>query len=421
MTIYALDLDWDLVNHLQDPKSVEYLRAEYIQPDLIEDPELCRVYKWQMDHLREHGQPATASVLEAEFDGTNGKAEISLSDPETAIADLVTRLRERYGRNEGQEIVKNLARTAATDPAKIGAELITHGRRLAQRLTPKGEAMTGDDFARSMQHYDKLVTLGRGPSLGFDELDDYFYGQLGLTFLVGAPKSMKSWFTIKALYENIIAGRNPVLYSLELPAFETDMRLRCMAANVPYWKYTKRQLTNLDKQALSDATDVLGANNGIYRIEKPPRGERTVQRLLEQARDSGADVVFIDQLQYLENERGRSLGGMNDTGEYWEAINELRDYSDEGPVFVVHQFNRSVMNADKMPEVQQAKGSSGIEECATLALGLWASKSMRKSSVIHVGTLVARNYEYQTWEATTNFKRACSIAISDTVDEDEAA
>jgi hypothetical protein len=413
VTVYALDLDWDLVNHLADPDSVEYLRTEYIQPEVIEDPQMRAVFEWQMDHLRQHGVAATASVLEAEFD------YINIDQPQTVIADLVQRLRERYGRNEGQEVVRELAKVAVNNPADIGKELISAGRKFALMLTPKGEAYGEDDFKRAMKEYDRLVTIGRGPSLGFDDLDDYFYGQLGLTFLVGAPKSMKSWFTIKAFYENIMMGKRPWLYSLELPAFESDMRLRCMAAKVPYWKFTKRQLTTRDRQDLEEASEIL-QSWGNYRIEKPPRGERNPQVLVERARDAGADCVFIDQLQYVENYKKRSLGGMNETGEYWEAINEFRDYSDEGPVFIVHQFNRSVMNADKMPEVQQAKGSSGIEECATLALGLWASKEMRKSNVVHVGTLVSRNYEYLTWEAQTNFKNSCHISIVDTVDDDDS-
>lgn len=413
MTVYALDLDWDLVNHLSDPNAVEYLRTEYLQPEVIEDPQMRKVFEWQMDHLREHGVAASASVLEAQFD------YINIDQPQTVIADLVNRLRERYGRNEGQEVVRHLAKVATNNPADIGKELISAGRKFSIALTPKGEAYGEDDYKRSMKEYDRLVTLGRGPSLGFDDLDDYFYGQLGLTFLVGAPKSMKSWFTIKALYENIMQGKQPWLYSLELPAFESDMRLRCMAAKVPYWKFTKRQLTPKDRQDLEEASEIL-QSWGRYRVEKPPRGERNPQVLIERARDAGADVIFIDQLQYVENYKKRSLGGMNETGEYWEAINEFRDYSDEGPIFMVHQFNRSVMNADKMPEVQQAKGSSGIEECATLALGLWASKEMRKSNVVHVGTLVSRNYEYVTWEAQTNFKNSCHISILDTVDDDDS-
>lgn len=417
--IYALDLDWDLVCHLADPDSVLYLRAEYIQPELIEDFQLRAVYEWQMDHLRQHGKPATGSVLEAEFDGTLGKAEVVIEAPQTAVADLVDRLRQRYGRNEGQEIVRNLAKVAANDPAAIGKELVNEGRKLALRLTPKGEAFGQDDHDRAMLEYDRLVTIGRGPSLGFKDLDDYFYGQLGLTFLVGAPKSMKSWFTLQAFYENIMAGKFPLLYSLELPAFETDMRLRCLAAKVPYWRFTKRQLTPVDRKALEDASEIL-ADWGNYRIEKPPRGERNVQSLIEKGRDMGSDCIFIDQLQYVENYKKRSLGGMNETGEYWEAINELRDMSDEGPIYVVHQFNRSVMNAEKMPEVQQAKGSSGIEECATLALGLWGTREMKKSGIVHVGTLVSRNYEYETWEANVNLKTGLSLEIVGTVLDEPA-
>jgi hypothetical protein len=67
------------------------------------------------------------------------------------------------------------------------------------------------------------------------------------------------------------------------------------------------------------------------------------------------------------------------------------------------------MKADEMPEMQQAKGSSAIEEVATLGLGLWANKDMRNSNIIELGTLASRNYEHASWELGVSLTRHCQI------------
>jgi hypothetical protein len=78
---------------------------------------------------------------------------------------------------------------------------------------------------------------------------------------------------------------------------------------------------------------------------------------------------------------------------------------------VVHQFNRSVMNADRMPEMQQAKGAAAIEEVATLALGLWANKDMRKSNLVELGTLAARHWTYEAWEIGVELTRGANFEM----------
>jgi hypothetical protein len=89
------------------------------------------------------------------------------------------------------------------------------------------------------------------------------------------------------------------------------------------------------------------------------------------------------------------------------------------PMMIVHQFNRSVMNADKMPSMQQAKGAAAIEETGTLILGLWANKDMRRSNVVELGTLASRNYQYEAWEIGVELTRGCSFTMLGRANHDE--
>lgn len=410
--IYALDLDYDLISHLANADAVQYLRAEQVDPIIVEDDLAREVLEWQLNHLRREGQPATASVLEDEFE------KITISKPETTITDLVRRLRQRYVRNESRKVVRDLTRLNGEDPLSVASEMLQQGRRLTELTIARGERFSVEDVDRARMIYDKKLLKGPGPTLGFRELDDHFTGIKGMTFLLAPPKTYKSWGCVNAVEKSCRAGGKPHLYSLELPAEDTDMRIRCMAADVPFWKNEKGCLTNDEWARIHEATEEL-LSCGSYEVSKPPPGERSPHKLVEQAMSAGATAIYIDQLQYVENEKGTNLGALNDTGSYWDALSVLRDYSDEIPMFIVHQFNRSVMKAKEMPEMQQAKGSSALEEIGHLVLGLWANKEMRRNNVVEIGTLASRSYSYKSWQLDVSLSHGCALTMMGEVQDDD--
>lgn len=401
--IYEVDLDEELLAHLPDYDSWLIMREQGFDAALIEDDEIQKIYEWQVDHVRGNKVTATASVLADEFD------LLQINDPITTIGDLLDKMRSRHATNETRKLLEKGAKLFRTDPTAVTTFLVNEGNEIRKRTNRSGEKFTAADTDRAITIYEEKMNEGEGPSLGFKEIDEYFYGQKGLTFFVAPPKTYKSWMLVNALIENVKNGRNAWLYSLELPAEETDMRLRCMAANVPWWKYTKNQMNTSDLKMIEEASELLDAL-GTYQIVKPPSGARSVDDLIIKAQDSGADVVFIDQLQYVEW-RGHSLGEKNETGEYFGALERARDLSDEIPICFAHQFNRTTLNLDKMPDIKQSKSSAAIEETATLALGLWANKDMRQSHLLEVGTLITRNAMFLDWEVKVNFSVECNFEM----------
>lgn len=409
--VYALDLDEEFLSHLSDPESVALIWAEGVRPELLEDDFVRSVFTWQFRHLREHGKPATASVLAEEFD-------VDFEEPLTAVGDLVDRLRERFMRNNSRSYMERIVTAYKEDPSQTAEALIRTGRELQALVGKKGEQYGTGDYLRVMQEYDKAVLRGPGPSFGFDQVDKHFHGMTGVTVGMAPPKTYKSWiYGGNTVVKNIECGRCTVLYSLELPAKDTDMRIRCLAAGVPYWRYLRGSLSNADRELLRETSDLLDSL-GMYRVIKPPPGHRTFEEMIERAGDMGADAVVVDQLQYVETQSGLPLGGCKPQ-EFWQPLNAARDMSDDMPLMIVHQFNRSVMNADKMPEMQQAKGAAAIEEVATLALGLWANKDMRRSNLVELGTLASRHYTYQSWEIQVELSHGCDFQLLGVVNHDD--
>lgn len=407
--VFNLDLDEEVLSHLAIQESVYAFRAERVRNVLLEDDGVREIFDWQMAHVREHTRPATASVLAEEFD-------LSFEDPLTAVGDLIERLRDRYITNHVREEMEKVVAAYKQDPGTVAHVMVRVGRDLSALVTPQGESYGTGDVDRVMEEYDKRTLAGIGPSMGFPEIDDYFYGMRGVVMNIGPPKSMKSWIAVKAFLKNIVQGRCAWHYSLELPAEETNERLYALAANISPWKFIKGGLTREDRNLLYEVAEVLD-EQGQYRIVKPPEGERDITTLVGRARDAGAEVVFIDQLQYLEY-KGESLYG-GDTKDYGKVLNTARNLSDEGPLWITHQFNRTTMFAESMPSMQQAKGSAACEEVSSLILGLWANKDMRKSGIMEMGSIASRHFMDQSWEIAVDMNRGCQFECVGVMEHDE--
>ena len=408
--VYQLDLDEELLSHLAIPESVYELREEEVGFNLIEDDFVADVYEWQLDHIRNHRKPATPSVIAEQFD-------LDIDEPLTAIGDLIERLRDRYVRNNARRHMEQISEAYKDDPGK-GIEVLPRvAREIIDIAGPRVEHYGTGDFERTIHKYDQAVVKGAGPGFGFKEIDEHFHGMKGVSFVIGAPKTGKSWIGCNNVVKNVMDGAQMEIASLELPAHETDMRIRCLAANVPYWRFVKLMLRQEDRQKLAEVSELLD-EIGRYRVVKPSPGNRSFEEMWSRAYDRGAEALIIDQLQYVETRSGKALGGC-DPREFWQPLNAARDMSDDMPMLIIHQFNRSVMNADKMPEMQQAKGAAAIEEVATLALGLWANKDMRRSGVLEIGTLASRNFSYENWEISVNLSRGCDFQMIGRVEHDE--
>jgi DnaB helicase-like protein len=411
--IYALDLDEELLSHLVREDSWLTLQGENFDPELINDEFVAEVYGFQRDYRREHKQLASPTVVADHFD-------LDLREPDASVGYVLDQMRLRYMRNGGREHLKRIVEeTRNGDPLEVPGMLLKAGRDLSYLLSRRGEIFGTGDYERAMHRYEQKAAAGPGASFGYEEIDAVHNGMHGLNVLLGYKKSSKSWQMLMSMMLNAEQGLYPWLYSLELPADETDMRFRCLLADVPWWKYVHNALGQTDKDELRAVSELIDSM-AMYKIVKPPSGSRDIHSMVNTARDAGAGIVLIDQLQYVEGVNGKSLGRGNDTGEYFGVLNDARDLSDEGPIYIAHQFGRQAAFAEEMPDVSMAKSSSAIEEVATVAMGIWSNKDMRRSGKLQMGTLISRNsagYD-EKWEIDMEMSRGCSFEICRRLEDD---
>lgn len=409
----AVEPDIELCSHLSDPDAWVVLKGEGFHADLIEDEIVREAFEWAQEFIREHHEPPTPDVLDDEFEI---KGEPFFEEPVTVIEDLVDRMRRRYKNNQQRERIKSLVKLQKDDPDSVATEMARSAKELQEILARRGEVYKAGDGERALQTYLDYATKGPGPSLGFKTLDDYFAGQRGISVIAAAPKSYKSWFVVKATLENILQGKYPWLYSLELPAHETEMRLMCMMAGLPWHKYINKNFSREEQARLVEMETIM-AEQGAYKIVTPSYGERTIEELIGNAKDGGAGAIFIDQAQYVETDK-KTLGDWNETGKYWSVLDRARNLTDD--ICFVHQLNSKAANAEKFPSYEMIKGSAAFVEVGTLVLGLWTSKEMRKSSRMQVGVISARNHTHLIWDVEVNLTTDCNFEILGVAeDEDE--
>jgi len=155
-------------------------------------------------------------------------------------------------------------------------------------------------------------------------------------------------------------------------------------------------------------------------IEKPRRGERTVQHIVNRAREVGADCLLIDQ-----------LSGMEAIGKYQsekqavdEIIENLKDEISEDeanmlPCFMAVQFNR---------ESQKLKGGSRgggqhialsnvITEKVDIAYGLYGPKEVRVNQSMIIEIIKNRRGAPGGWLLEWSLDKKTQIGVREVYDE----
>jgi putative DNA primase/helicase len=116
--------DLEFLYHVADEESWVVIESEEFSAELLEDKRVVEVYEWQLAHVAKYGQVAPKDVLLDEF------KDIELQLPQTAIGDLIERLRERYIRNEGRDSLRKIIDLHKEEPLAVPATLVREGKRL---------------------------------------------------------------------------------------------------------------------------------------------------------------------------------------------------------------------------------------------------------------------------------------------------
>ncbi len=404
-----------LVDFLAQPEAAKKLYAERFRSEYLTESErmATAILETQFDHIARYGIPATQQQLELEHGG------VTFEQPSCDLDWLIDKFQKRYAKNEAERILMDLTegRKLANDPIGTVRALVKELGQVRDVTRRQNIMYRSSDAPTVMDDYWKMVDEMQGMmgcSTGFPELDDHFHGlkKGELWFVVGRPKRYKSWMKQKSQAAAQMQGFTTVFFPLEMGKDEQFHRYACHVSGVSWKKFKHNRLTEKEKIRMVDTIEGLNGIAPAYFFD-PPRGERSVDNLVHIAKDVGADVVYIDQLKFIEPPRA------TDSRHYAIELicEELKDAARNFPIMVSCQFNREAESMKQMADLSKIGLSDAIGQTGDVLLGLFQNPEMRNSNLLQYGVLDARAYERGQWDLSVELTQNSNFRVVDTYEE----
>lgn len=403
-----LSLENELLDHLALAESAQRLFDLRFSPDFLTEEEAFSrsVLEYQFSHIQKYGTPATKEILESRF------IDIAFIQPSSEVEWLIDQFRDRYARSQTETALTELAKRIYKDsPSDVIDDISNELYRIRESIRDRKTEMSSAEFDAVLRDYWDHQDVGDGITYGFPEIDATLKGlKCGeLVYVIGRPKRYKSWMLMKSMVEAQKQGRRAVFFTLEMEMSEMFQRYACMASGISWSGFKNRELMPSDMDLMTRNLQRINESSEI-KIIKPPRGERTVHALKMIAKEHGAEIIYIDQLKFLESTvkvkadlRFREI----------EYINEdLKDACSEFPIYIAAQFNREAAKLSEMADLSKIGLSDSIGQTADVVLGLHQSEDMRKSRVLEFGVIEARSYRAEKWEMIVELSQNSNFRIT---------
>lgn len=403
-----LSLENELLDHLAEPDNAQKLFELRFNPDfLTEEEAFCRsVLEYQFSHISKYGAPASKEVLESRF------ADISFVRPSSEVEWIFDQFRERFARTETEAALTDLAKRIYKEPpGAVIDQISTELYRIRESIRDRKTEMSSAEFDRVLREYWESEESTTGITYGFSHVDETLKGlkKGELVYVIGRPKRYKSWMLMKSMVEAQKSGARCVFFTLEMDIPEMFQRYACMASGVSWSAFKNRELMPTDMDLMTRNLQRINESSEIQ-IIKPPRGERTVHALKMIAKEHGADIMYIDQLKFIESSvkvkadmRFREI----------EYINEdLKDACSDFPIYLAAQFNREAAQLSEMADLSKIGLSDSIGQTADVVLGLHQTEDMRASRVLQLGVIEARSYRAAKWELIVELSQNSNFRVT---------
>jgi replicative DNA helicase len=403
-----LSLENELLDHLALAESAQRLFDLRFNPDYLTEEEAFSrsVLEYQFSHIQKYGTPATKEILESRF------IDISFIQPSSEVEWLIDQFRDRYARSQTETALTELAKRIYKDsPSDVLDDISNELYRIRESVRDRKTEMSSTEFDSVLRDYWEHQDVGDGITYGFPEVDNVLKGlkRGELVYVIGRPKRYKSWMLMKSMVEAQKQGRRAVFFTLEMEMAEMFQRYACMASGISWSGFRNKELMPSDMDLMTRNLERINESSEI-KIIKPPRGERTVHALKMIAKEHGAEIIYIDQLKFLESTvkvkadlRFREI----------EYINEdLKDACSEFPIYIAAQFNREAAKLSEMADLSKIGLSDSIGQTADVVLGLHQSEDMRKSRVLEFGVIEARSYRAEKWEMIVELSQNSNFRIT---------
>lgn len=348
------------------------------------------VYSKEYDFIRKHYDsegklPDVATVL-------GSCKDFEVMEVTESKKYLENKLFEEFVLEQATETINASAKNFTKDAVKANADLIAK----LQSLQPPSFTYGVDIIKNAKERYDNTIDRMSSPemytiSTGLPELDIALGGGLRrgeeLVVIYARTNNAKTWIALEMGVAAWEKGRNIGFFSPEMSANSVGYRFDTL-----FKHFDNHGIMGDDKTY--DTDNYKRYINGLIKKDRPafnvatpadfPNKRVTVSKLVEYVKYLKLDVLIIDGLTYLTNERGGSK--KNTTENLTDISEDLMNASVElgVPIIVVLQANREGAKGKdgevntEAPELDTIRGSDGISHNASRCISLYKAKDIIK-------------------------------------------
>lgn len=398
-----MDIEKSLLSHIIDQSSFQKMWDQGVREFHFDDPLNQKIFEFSVEYwLRERMEKVpTKDVLLSEWSG------FEFVETEESVVWLIDKLFEKYTRNKVEKVIRGSASSLVEedDPSGALSELYSGSWAIKQDLTPRvGRVNLGENILERRKRFEERALFKdniRGIGWGLPEIDNYTNGLLKgeLGVIAGFAKTGKSFALCKIAVEAHKAGEVPYLATLELDTDDFSDRIDSMNSGISYAKLQKGLLTPSEIKKLHESQEEM-KERGPFFVEKPHIGERTVQYIVNRARQLGATIILIDQLSFMEpRETRKHIDKKSAVDEIiMDLKNEISVSDAPIPCYLAVQFNRASRGQrGERGEMHHIGISSLIEQTADILYGLSRPKEYRMNNSLLLDIMGSRRSDVGSW------------------------
>ena len=322
-------------------------------------------YRFLLDHYSTYGNVPDVETFLNKFPSFS---VLNVIESDQYLLDTI---REEYQYTKVVPVVNRIAELLQTNSYSA----VEYLQSMLPELVASNGGVVGHNIIKDAKaRYDEFLDRQSGKSVllhtGFNELDEIIGGlNKGEEFVVLLARTGegKTWILLKMLEYLWRTKLTVALIEPEMSYNRIGYRFDTLNANISNTALLRGK--NIDYKSYIDR---LTKNKIPFYVATPKDFGRavTVSKLRNFCIQNKVDVLGIDGLSYLRDERGKR--GDNKTTTLTNISEDLMDLSVELqiPVIAVVQSNRLGMDANASPEVENIRDSDGIAHNASMIISI---------------------------------------------------
>jgi replicative DNA helicase len=399
-------VDWEkqLVSRVARDQSIDKLLAAGIKDTHFstngdgKPGHAAQVYGTMLEHVRVWNAPPSFDVV------VQANPDYEFDDPRDTLEYITNRFLNGVKRREAVRVLKGIALQMDGPGSdnyleQIDGHILAAARDLSTVL-PKNASQKFSDMPRRIEKYEAIKQWGQpmGIPYPFPDLNALTMGIQPHEFITisGWSGLGKSYLGLLMCFHAYLAGKTPMIISLEMGAEAINRRLDIMATNLSHTAMKSIQLGegNMEHwKEIAEKVNTCRKDHDIIILDD--LGKCDVDKVYAETVRYNPDLVMLDYISLMQSHSGFR-------GAHWEKITEItRNLKGQArglgiPILAIAQTNRE--SAKEGARDSNIAYANAILQDSDVVFGLHASEEMKANKQMELRLLKNREGIVREWK-----------------------